>query len=850
MLNLALQLDPGTPISGNCLMLMARPGPDSELRRSSLPGQIQLPSFSHFLSEVGQTESLSAQVNRSPTSRSDPSDDPRIAAVALREDYLRLHPPYRHPSTYGAGSHSPYVDVHPQGFLQPPRLRSPYRDSGDIKVTGSNTDYPPPNNLSSNRRRLPTLSPEQAASSSKSVVTEANVEGKGTCYVYDDGTVCQKVINGDMVNPKWGTTKAGKPRKRLGQACNTCREKKIRCDPQLPKCTQCQKFGRECKFESGSRSSRQSSNRDSTSSRENGTELHHERTGSSTSADALTDHTYSRANSRGSMNVESLLSPSSTVDASPLSEQPPAKKPRFSSSPRHHGSQLSKTNREGRCETRESGSKARTDIQFACDIDPFLVNPRITLHYIKEYFKHVNSHIYVLYQPRTFLRWVEHCQTKTTSDMMLLYAILAAGAAFSSTKTYDMYQYQFKNITEVALDRNMGADLQAVQSQLLLSMVDHSLGQVDRARELSVAAIHMAYKAGLSEETKTDGPMFDMDLASHLECRRRTFWLAFTALSFHGNRLGPREPVQRLSCNLRLPCEDKVFEAGDIPEVPSFRCVGTDDWEFPYSQKVGNLAFLVEISLITSEVTAWLNNTSMDLSPSEYPSAYESMYHATKTKLWHWNQQVRNHYHVHEPRMTGLHILYHFVGMLLNRHVRHELLSADQVERSCRETRSHATHLLEMVHLIHEDGGKDVPVSVVAAGCPMTGDAIVTAISMITAAGTIESLLEHQSRDLTFIELVTSGLEALDTLGAHWKTAEQQLKVVNQRISTVVHPATSGTSGKYAAFFVRQPLMSPYGIECDVVYGIPRLRYLQALGYGDKIKSENDICELGSQSPN
>lgn len=91
----------------------------------------------------------------------------------------------------------------------------------------------------------------------------------------------RKYAPGDCVNPQWGITKAGKPRKRLGksemcgsilkinsffltfasvltaQACTTCREKKIKCDPMVkndpgsPKCAQCQKFGRECRFENG-----------------------------------------------------------------------------------------------------------------------------------------------------------------------------------------------------------------------------------------------------------------------------------------------------------------------------------------------------------------------------------------------------------------------------------------------------------------------------------------------------------------------------------------------------------------------------------------------------------------------
>lgn len=53
--------------------------------------------------------------------------------------------------------------------------------------------------------------------------------------------------------PDWGTTKAGKPRKRLAQACLSCRHKKIRCHPNIysRKCHQCERTDTECKYESG-----------------------------------------------------------------------------------------------------------------------------------------------------------------------------------------------------------------------------------------------------------------------------------------------------------------------------------------------------------------------------------------------------------------------------------------------------------------------------------------------------------------------------------------------------------------------------------------------------------------------
>ena len=79
-------------------------------------------------------------------------------------------------------------------------------------------------------------------------VRSAEVPGEGVCYFYDDGSHCKAVIDGEAVNAHWGVTKAGKPRKRLAIACMTCREKKIKCDPDYPRCVQCEKFGRICKF--------------------------------------------------------------------------------------------------------------------------------------------------------------------------------------------------------------------------------------------------------------------------------------------------------------------------------------------------------------------------------------------------------------------------------------------------------------------------------------------------------------------------------------------------------------------------------------------------------------------------
>ena len=81
------------------------------------------------------------------------------------------------------------------------------------------------------------------------VVEERVIEGEGLCYIYSDGSHCPKYLNGELVNANWGITKAGKPRKRLAQACLTCRARKIKCLPNFPKCDQCQRSGRSCRYE-------------------------------------------------------------------------------------------------------------------------------------------------------------------------------------------------------------------------------------------------------------------------------------------------------------------------------------------------------------------------------------------------------------------------------------------------------------------------------------------------------------------------------------------------------------------------------------------------------------------------
>lgn len=72
---------------------------------------------------------------------------------------------------------------------------------------------------SQDARRDSARSNSFTATTNVECVGQREIPGKGLCFVYKDGGTCPTVIDGEVVNPMWGTTKAGKARKRLAQAC-------------------------------------------------------------------------------------------------------------------------------------------------------------------------------------------------------------------------------------------------------------------------------------------------------------------------------------------------------------------------------------------------------------------------------------------------------------------------------------------------------------------------------------------------------------------------------------------------------------------------------------------------------
>ncbi|RVX68415.1 hypothetical protein B0A52_07415 [Exophiala mesophila] len=698
----------------------------------------------------------------------------------------------------------------------------------------------------SSTTRLPSISNFLAvADSRRRHVAEQEIPGKGICYVYQDGSICPKVPGGEIVNPKWGTTKAGKPRKRLGQACNTCREKKIKCDPSTPKCAQCQKFGRECKFESLTRTTpKQASNMPAsmtTPSAEHAVEVSSPTRSSTVSVDIHQDQAYPKQAHRSSMPVESLLSPTSVGERnlgdSPES-LPPAKRSRLGSPPRPDTLNCGRNLPDNGTSSASLVSPPSTP-RFFYHLDPYELDPDLSVYYVNKYFTHIDCFTDCTIPQRQFTHWLKTCQSKSSADIMLIYAMLAFGATFARRGATEAYPALFTGIVHEAIMNNGDSfSLQLLHTRLILALLSFSQGQYNRAFQYSGTAMRIGMGLGYNMEdtvasvTREGDLIFGLDKAAVVECRRRTFWSAFIMECFSGCCSGSVPAVYHSDIHLRLPCDVQAFEAGIVPPTPlQFNGPSSGHGNSPELSNVGLLGYLVDIASMFNEVLSRISRARPN-SSVQYISALRSFHQELSMKLGAWDKSLREHVRLLRDNkdktdpVSGLHILYHYTAMLLNRHVRHEDMDWQSITSHVKGAYFHAKKLLEMVQRLSNVQKKDMAMFRLAASSPFSGFAITAALDTITAAGTLKDIMDGHG---DVMPLISSGLEALERLVDQWDSARQQRNMVEKRFRHLL-AAVQRASAHQGAYYFSEPMQGAYGLDQDIIYGLSRKRYLQALG--------------------
>ncbi|KAL1387132.1 hypothetical protein HDK64DRAFT_130751 [Phyllosticta capitalensis] len=659
-------------------------------------------------------------------------------------------------------------------------------------------------------------------------VGQQEIPGEGLCFVYEDGSYCRTVIDGEAVNPSWGVTKAGKPRKRLAQACLTCREKKIKCEPGVPKCAQCTRARRACR---GGVSAQVPSTE---TGKVNLLEslLPGKQSSGHTNALFSSPHHHMRYATNSASNGVSSAEPSIHSEDLVLGEssEPPRKRRYRSLSTDARESLPSPA--EMVSETSDAHSPTLTP---GMDTDPYEADPIFTEKLLDLFFSFVNSSTYAVFPRDPFMRWVKNRKPKSQDDRMLLYSVMALGNVFSSDPDWRFIEKQLLDIVHDALQRRVGKfTLQMCQSRMFVGLVHFARGRHMDSWDWcgtflrALSALRLNLEESITQHDEE--PEYDFDQPVIEECRRRTFWSGFLVDRYNGFSGGTLFFVDSADTILRLPSQKDSFDAGVSLDTPLFEA-GQVDNHSPSWRNVSPMGYHVLISAIWGDV--WITTTRMSRKTLNTSlEDYIDFYDKTKSRLDEWHARLPNELLYNEPNidnairngsvgtLVGMHALYNATLMHLNRYLRHASLPSHIVSRNIQRANAAARHLLVSIMGPLTKHVRDARLGAnnqFAFSTPFPGYAVMLATDIISAGGPACELPNT-------IKAIDKGLSIVEEIAQFWNSAKAQQKGVQTRVRLLVDTAT-GEGGRLKklnnceCWRIEKPLDNMFAVKDDAIYG-------------------------------
>ncbi|KAK8002793.1 alcohol dehydrogenase [Apiospora arundinis] len=614
-------------------------------------------------------------------------------------------------------------------------------------------------------------------------VRQAEVPGEGTCYFYDDGTHCKTVIDGEQVNAHWGVTKAGKPRKRLAIACLTCREKKIKCDPDYPRCVQCEKFGRTCRFKNAP---------------------------------------------RGGHNTSPVTSPSGQAESDPLSQADPEvhRAPPYLPAPQHSLTRLlsylvcrprgcvwTMTITVPRAETAHGSSSPpkfqkanlawqRRDLpriheDLLCrtwQTNPYVSDPHATSTAITSFFNHIETTALRFLPAQLFKNWVKNnAHTKSPEDLTLLYSMLAFGVHMDGGPRHLAQQYA--QVARFGCDRS-APGLQLIQTKLVLSLFYLANSRAFDSYEMLASAISIALLlrynielGQLPEELVPKSYPYTMNQTTFEECRTRTLFSLYILERING--LFPSRPtlLKTRDIFLRLPHDETLFDdnMGNVPETPMFD-VSRD---IPSSNSIGIMGYLVNIIEIWGRVLSGVQREALGAAPVE---AEPRFIERISERLRQYADALPPKFRFTDPNLAeatedgvgGALITLHLVHLLtrtkFTRHAQSEIARTLQAEAISQKCLSLAGDLMFATIALRDQLVKRRDTQVPYLATTFAVQAAIEAIDIMTAKGSMTSLPGS-------IQEITASKELCDAVSSKWANTKVQKEQLDERMEklTLLH---------------------------------------------------------------
>ncbi|KAH7251853.1 hypothetical protein BKA59DRAFT_525219 [Fusarium tricinctum] len=663
-------------------------------------------------------------------------------------------------------------------------------------------------------------------------VRATEVPGEGMCYFYDDGSHCKTVIDGEAVNAHWGVTKAGKPRKRLAIACITCREKKIKCDPDYPRCVQCEKFGRICKFKNAPRGGHNTS--PSTPPAElddirtiGGPSRPTESENSSpvsprTTLQAASPDTGSHKRLR--VGYDNYVSMGEPVHAMPPVESP---RPQLPIQP----------------PTIELPRISEDVLNQAWRTDPSLSDPQSIRTVISHFFVHLDSTMIVRFIPENvFKTWVVNPgHRKSPEDLMILYSILAVGVALSGGPKAIAFEYA--SVAHYAQKYTTVSCIQLVQTRILLALYYISVSRSSEASEMMSSAIATASCLQLNveiEESREDGLAtypFGMNKAGYCEARRRTFWSLYMLERLDGRFPDRLAMINAEDIYTRLPAESHGFERQVDGHAPIFNpyISGVTNG---HEREFGISAYLVEMVHIWSNDVCRIYRTARRAnmmgadveSPQRTLKRIQDWRYALPSRLAFTASNLESAALAGElgPFLT-MHLLYNHAMIKLSRHTpaagRPSSQSAGHQIHTCYE---HAIQVLEMAKALvrlHRGGQ-----TVLSAPAPVLAMVMAEAVDVYTSSGR----LSHVGDVIESVHILQGVIQAMLAI---WDNVRSVQKAIDGRLGMLCRIRDRGRQSvspveEYRIFYsseisddekilrwqINNPMEKLYPRDMDIIY--------------------------------
>ncbi|KAL4864176.1 hypothetical protein BDV12DRAFT_16118 [Aspergillus spectabilis] len=751
-------------------------------------------------------------------------------------------PPISQISAHAVGRDTPaYMTTTLQSSHPTYRPNIPQHHSGEINDVHT-TSISPPGITDSSSFGVAGIVPKPHVR--PHVVDERYIEGEGICYIYADGSHCPKLIDGMPVNANWGITKAGKPRKRLAQACLTCREKKIKCHPNLPKCDQCQKSGRECRFESAPRGHRAASRASQFARkydmRDNSATGDSNNAGTSSSLYSIPRASESSTslpgtNSQSPFSDDSMLTPSA-VDSNhesitDLDQQYAARLQRGTGGHenvlRHSmDSIVSASTDYAEILTELKDLDAHDPLANDWRTDPLAVDPELTLHLTETYFTFVNDRLHYMFPRKRFLLWLKSCRTKSLDDNMLIYCIMVLGSVFSNRPDKKAVMKRYSRTARYALEHSQHSlSLQLAQSRIIMSLWYYAIGALVKSWDAAGAAVRIV--CGLRYNVEKGGVIVDQsqpcEYGLHpqalIECRRRTFWIAFLMDRLSCFYAPSTTFISSQTAFLRLPCREEIYEAQEYTTVPFFQSFlnqisTSQDDEL---SGLSAMALLIDVISIWGDVSDHVFRLS--LIPAEsYNKLFEEFYSTMVRRSDQWLSRLPNHLMFTAVNLErsirgrkvdsfiSIHLLYHATLLKLNRYGRSQLLRPGMAKQYVHAARNHAAEILRTaLALLRYASEYEVsqramdPVTPKGSLLnPFLGYVILSAVDVLSAGGLIIDLPEC-------INLIRGGLEIVRELGYSWGSTKPLVSMIETRLDAMTEANTLLISEGKVAFFLDGP---------------------------------------------